>query len=72
MLKFFQGNNFIISLKKYSYRQLPPLGSLLLRNPVRFSIGKGSIKNNLGFCWRIFRMDYHGAKEEHILRYLTI
>ena len=25
---------------------------------------KGSIKNNLGFCWRIFRMDYHGAKEE--------
>jgi hypothetical protein len=42
MLKFFQGNNFIISLKKYSYRQLPPLGSLLLRNPVRFSIGKAS------------------------------
>ena len=33
---------------------------------------KGSIKNNLGICWRIFRMDYHGAKEEHILRYLTI
>ena len=25
---------------------------------------KGSIKNNLGICWRIFRIDYHGAKEE--------
>ncbi|MEI6425343.1 MAG: hypothetical protein WCP55_24245 [Lentisphaerota bacterium] len=33
---------------------------------------KGSIKNNLGICWRIFRIVYHGAKEEHILRYLTI
>jgi hypothetical protein len=25
---------------------------------------KGSIKNNLGICWRIFRIDYHAAKEE--------
>ena len=37
-----------------------------------FYILKGSIKNNLGICWRIFRIVYHAAKEEHILRYLTI
>jgi hypothetical protein len=39
---------------------------------IRFLPDKGSIKNNLGICWRIFRIDYHGAKEENIWRYLTI
>ena len=34
--------------------------------------GKGPLKNNLGICWRIFRRDYHGAKEEHIQGYVTI
>lgn len=41
-MMFFRGERFIVFLGKYYYRQLPPLGSLLLRNPVRFSIGKAN------------------------------